>query len=72
MQGRIYDRRQYRFLSPDPILGDALFGQAYNRYSYVYNNPLRLTDPSGYDPEDFDENYEDVDRYDTHKAAKLS
>ena len=24
--------------------------QALNRYSYVYNNPLRYTDPSGHDP----------------------
>ena len=30
---------------PDP--GNS---QALNRYSYVYNNPLRFVDPSGYDP----------------------
>ena len=50
MRGRIYDRAQYRFLTPDPVIADPLFGQAYNPYSYVYNNPLNLTDPSGYEP----------------------
>ncbi len=23
------------------------YSQSYNRYSYCFNNPLRLTDPSG-------------------------
>jgi len=30
------------------VVDDGLDGQAYNRYSYVTNNPLRYTDPSGY------------------------
>jgi len=47
MRGRIYDRAQYRFLTPDPLVADPLFGQAYNPYSYVLNNPVRFTDPSG-------------------------
>ena len=29
-------------------VGDVLNGQTWNRYSYVYNNPLTLTDPSGF------------------------
>lgn len=48
MQGRMYDRNQYRFLTPDPVIAEPLFGQAYNPYSYVFNNPLNLTDPSGF------------------------
>ena len=48
MQGRIYDPRLGRFLQADPIIQDPLNGQNYNRYTYVYNNPLSLTDPSGY------------------------
>jgi RHS repeat-associated protein len=48
MRGRIYDRRQYRFLTPDPLVASPLFGQSYNPYSYVWNNPLRYTDPTGY------------------------
>lgn len=37
-----------RFLSPDPIIQDSSNAQNYNRYSYVINNPLTFTDPSGY------------------------
>jgi hypothetical protein len=38
-----------RFLSPDPTIPDPAFTQSYNRYSYVNNNPLSFTDPSGFD-----------------------
>jgi RHS repeat-associated protein len=49
MNGRIYDPKLGRFLSPDPY-GGATAGntQNLNRYSYVLNNPLKYTDPSGY------------------------
>lgn len=36
-----------RFLSADPVLPDASNLQSYNRYSYVRNNPLKYTDPTG-------------------------
>lgn len=48
MNGRIYDPVMARFLSPDPIIAEAGNFQNYNRFSYVYNNPVNLTDPSGY------------------------
>ncbi|MBK8252951.1 MAG: RHS repeat-associated core domain-containing protein [Polyangiaceae bacterium] len=48
MVGRIYSPVQKRFLSTDPMISDPFFGQSYNRYSYVVNNPLRYTDPTGY------------------------
>jgi RHS repeat-associated protein len=51
MRGRIYDRGQYRFLTPDPIVAMPLFGQSYNPYAYAMNNPLRYTDPTGYSPD---------------------
>jgi len=48
MNGRIYDARLARFLSADPFVQDPANSQSYNRYSYVNNNPLAATDPSGY------------------------
>ena len=46
--GRIYDPLIGRFMSADPIIQVADNLQNYNRYSYVLNNPLLFTDPSGY------------------------
>ena len=48
MNGRLYDSRLGRMLSPDPYLQNPDNLQNYNRYSYVLNNPLKYTDPSGY------------------------
>ncbi len=48
MRGRLYDQRTGRFVSADPFVGSVVFGQALNRYSYVLNSPLALTDPSGH------------------------
>ena len=46
--GRLYDPILGRMLSPDIVVQDEQRSQAYNRYSYCFNNPLRFTDPSGY------------------------
>ena len=47
MKGRLYDPVLGRFIQADPMTeGDPT--QGLNRYSYVLNNPLSLTDPSGY------------------------
>ncbi len=48
MNGRIYDPRLGRFLQADPFVQTPSDTQMYNRYSYVRNNPLNATDPSGY------------------------
>jgi RHS repeat-associated protein len=48
MNGRVYDPLVGRMMSPDPTVPDALNAQAWNRYSYVGNDPLTFTDPSGY------------------------
>lgn len=39
-----------RFLSPDPILGNPLLPQSWNRYAYVINSPLTSKDPTGMKP----------------------
>ncbi|MEO0442474.1 MAG: FG-GAP-like repeat-containing protein [Pseudomonadota bacterium] len=48
MNGRIYDPRLARFLQADPHIQAPDNTQSLNRYSYVINNPLNKTDPSGY------------------------
>lgn len=48
MGGRVYDPVLGRFTSPDPFVQFPDNSQAYNRYSYVLNNPLSNTDPSGF------------------------
>ncbi|SMN17254.1 Rhs family protein [uncultured Candidatus Thioglobus sp.] len=47
MNGRVYDPSIGRFLSADTYIQDPYNTQSYNRYSYVINNPLKYTDPSG-------------------------
>lgn len=48
MNGRVYDPSLARFMSADPNIQAPGNGQSFNRYSYVLNNPLSYTDPSGY------------------------
>ncbi|QDQ25666.1 hypothetical protein FNU76_04480 [Chitinimonas arctica] len=49
MNGRVYDPLVARFMSADPIIQDPEHSQSYNRYSYVWNNPTNLTDPTGFE-----------------------
>jgi RHS repeat-associated protein len=48
MNGRVYDATLARFLSSDPHIQSGALTQSYNRYSYVMNNSMKYTDPSGY------------------------
>jgi RHS repeat-associated protein len=48
MNGRMYDATIGRFLSVDQLVSDPSDLQAYNRYSYVRNDPLARTNPSGW------------------------
>jgi len=47
LNGRVYDPMFGRMISADPTVPDPLDAQAWNRYSYVGNDPLTFTDPSG-------------------------
>ena len=49
---RAYDPAIGRFVSPDPIVPAPANPQSLNRYSYVYNNPLKYVDPTGRTPRD--------------------
>jgi RHS repeat-associated protein len=48
MNGRVYDPLLGRFGSADPMTESPFSTQGLNRYSYVGNNPINFTDPSGY------------------------
>jgi len=48
MNGRLYDAVIGRFTTPDIVVQNVYGSQNYNRYSYVLNNPLSFTDPTGY------------------------
>ncbi len=48
MNGRVYDPTLGRFISADPQIQFPSQMQSFNRYSYVHNNPLSYTDPSGF------------------------
>ena len=48
MNGWIYDPKLGRMLQADPIVQAPKNSQSLNRYTYVLNNPLSYTDPSGF------------------------
>ena len=50
MGGRMYDPALGRFVQRDPIVANSANGADYNKFSYVRNRPLRLVDPTGYEP----------------------
>ena len=45
---RFYSPKLGRFISPDSIVPNQFNPQDLNRFSYVVNNPLRYTDPTGH------------------------
>ncbi|WPB79518.1 FG-GAP-like repeat-containing protein [Archangium violaceum] len=50
MNARYYDPQLGRFISPDTVVPSPDNPQALNRYTYVYNNPISNTDPTGHVP----------------------
>jgi RHS repeat-associated protein len=47
-KARFYSPYLNRFIQPDTLIPDPANSQAWNRYAYVYGNPVRHTDPSGH------------------------
>ena len=47
---RYYDPVARNFVSPDTIIPDPASTLGWNRYSYVNNNPINYSDPSGHCP----------------------
>ena len=56
---RWYDPYLNHMTQPDSIVPDPYNSQDYDRYSYVRNNPLKYTDPSGHRCKGSDGHYED-------------
>lgn len=52
MNGRVYDPTLGRFMSADPLIQAPSNLQSFNRFSYAFNMPLVLTDPSGFCSQD--------------------
>jgi RHS repeat-associated protein len=51
--GRYYDPALARFVSADPFVPSPGNPQNFNRYSYVENNPVNFTDPTGFKKKSF-------------------
>ena len=47
MNGRMYNPRLHRFVSPDNFIQDPYNTMSYDRQGYVWNNPLMAKDPTG-------------------------
>jgi RHS repeat-associated protein len=50
-RARSYDPSVGRFLQEDPFPGALVVPQSLNKYPYVRNNPIKLTDPQGLSPD---------------------
>ncbi len=50
MNARLYDPILRKFLSPDNLVPDPSNTQSYDRFGYVYNNPLLYIDIDGNEP----------------------
>jgi len=47
LRARYYDPSKGRFLSKDPIAGNLVIPETHNLYSFVQNDPINYSDPSG-------------------------
>jgi hypothetical protein len=56
--------------SADPIIQDPEHSQSYNRYTYVWNNPTNMTDPTGFEGETQDKRDQQIERDLARERAK--
>lgn len=52
MKGRLYDPLLAQMISADKYVGSDQRADGYNRYNYVFNNPLKFKDITGNHPQD--------------------
>lgn len=52
-KARFYDSSVGRFVSADSVISNISNTQSYNRYMFVYANPISFCDPYGHSPKDF-------------------
>ena len=62
MNARYYHPQLGRFVSPDSIVPEPGEPQSFNRYAYVRNSPMNLTDPSGHCAQEDNDCWEWLDR----------
>ncbi|WP_342807714.1 RHS repeat-associated core domain-containing protein [Alteromonas sp. M12] len=72
MNGRVYDYNLGRFMSVDPFIQMPESSQSINPYSYIMNNPMAGTDPTGYIGESANATTEQYTQTDTQKAEDIS
>ncbi|EKR45654.1 polymorphic toxin type 10 domain-containing protein, partial [Leptospira interrogans] len=59
---RFYDPGIARFTSADTLIPDEYNSQAWNRFAYVYNNPIGAKDPTGHAPQDENAGFKDASK----------
>jgi RHS repeat-associated protein len=67
---RWYDPYLARFTQPDTIVPNPTDAKAFDRYAYVYNNPVRYNDPSGHLAEDEISDWSNFDTSDEIERLK--
>jgi len=66
---RYYLPELRRFISADSIVPGMFNPQALNRYTYGFNNPVNLVDPTGHEPDCSDDVCSDIFNLNTQLAA---
>jgi RHS repeat-associated protein len=71
LNGRVYDPMLGRMTSPDPTVPEPYDLQSWNRASYVQNNPLGFTDPTGFYRNETNETPQKIKADETQRELRL-